>query len=70
MEMRVICSAMVMPNRLPLPRISRMQPMSSRVKVKPMPMPRPSRADSTTWCLVANISARPRMMQLTTIRGR
>ena len=44
--------------------------MTTRVRVKPMPMPMPSRADSPTECLLANISARPRMMQLTTIRGR
>ena len=34
-----------------------------------MPMPMPSMAESTTVFLQANISARPRMMQLTTISG-
>ena len=56
--------------QVPEPRISRMLPMMVRVMVKPMPMPMPSRAESTTPCLEANISARPRMIQFTTIRGR
>ena len=56
--------------QVPEPRISRMVPMMVRVMVKPMPMPMPSRAESTMPFLEANISARPRMMQLTTIRGR
>ena len=58
------------PNRVPAPSSSRMEPITSRVRVKPMPMPRPSSAESITPCLEANISARPRMMQFTTIRGR
>ena len=56
--------------QVPEPRISRMVPMMVRVMVKPMPMPMPSRAESRMPFLEANISARPRMMQLTTIRGR
>ena len=56
--------------QVPEPRISRIEPMIVRVMVKPMPMPIPSRAESTMPFLEANISARPRMMQLTTIRGR
>ena len=59
-----------MPKKVPMPRISRMEPMITRVRVKPRPMPSPSRAESTTVFLEANSSARPRMMQLTTIRGR
>ena len=56
--------------QVPEPRISRMEPITTRVQVKPMPMPIPSRAESRMLFLEANISARPRMMQLTTIRGR
>ena len=40
-----------------------------RVRVKPRPIPMPSRAESITVFLLANISARPRMMQFTTISG-
>ena len=56
--------------QVPEPRISRMEPMMVRVMVKPMPMPMPSRAESRMPFLEANISARPRMMQFTTIKGR
>ena len=38
--------------------------------VKPRPIPIPSRTDLPTGCLPANISALPRMMQLTVIRAR
>ena len=58
------------PYQVPLPSTSRMVLITVRVRVKPRPMPRPSKAESTTPCLEANISARPRMMQFTTIRGR
>ena len=58
------------PNQVPEPRISRMEPMISRAKVKPIPIPIPSRADLNTLFLLANISARPRMIQFTTISGR
>ena len=58
------------PNTVPAPSSSRMMPMASRVAVKPTPMPRPSRMEGSTLFLLANISARPRMMQLTTIKGR
>ena len=59
-----------MPNTVPAPSSSRMMPIASRVAVKPTPMPRPSRMEGSTLFLLANISARPRMMQLTTIKGR
>ena len=61
---------MVMPNQLPAPMISRIEPITTRVRVKPRPMPRPSMAESSTLFFEANISARPRMMQFTTISGR
>ena len=37
--------------------------------VKPIPMPMPSAIDSQTLFLLANASARPRIMQFTTING-
>ena len=58
------------PNSVPAPSSSRMEPITSSVRVKPRPMPRPSSAESRMPCLDANISARPRMMQFTTISGR
>ena len=58
------------PNTVPAPSSSRMMPIASRVAVKPTPIPRPSSREGSTLFLLAYISARPRMMQLTTIRGR
>ena len=58
------------PAMVPAPISSRMEPIMHSVRVNPSPIPIPSRAESTTEFLLANISARPRMMQLTTIRGR
>ena len=42
---------------------------SATASVKPTPAPSPSSAELTTPFLDANASARPRMMQLTTISG-
>jgi len=61
---------MGMPHQLPPPRISRMVAIEQMASVKPRPMPSPSIAESMTPCLLAYISARPRMMQLTTMRAR
>ena len=47
-----------------------MVPINTRVRVKPSPMPSPSSAESSILFFEANISARPRMMQFTTISGR
>ena len=58
------------PKTVPLPRSSRIRPMATSAPVKPAPIPSPSRADSPTLLREAKASARPRMMQLTTIRGR
>lgn len=58
------------PKIVPLPKNSRMAPMTISAPVKPAPMPSPSRADRPTLFLLAKASARPRMMQLTTISGR
>ena len=55
---------------VPLPMISLTAPMHVRESVKPSPIPIPSKAESRTPFLFANISALPRMIQLTTIRGR
>ena len=58
------------PNQVPEPRISRIEPITRSAKVKPIPIPTPSKADLTTVFLLANISARPRMIQFTTISGK
>ena len=55
--------------KVPLPRSSRMIHMTTRATVYPSPWVRPSAAEARTPCLEAKASARPRMMQLTTIRG-
>ena len=59
-----------MPNSVPAPSTSRTEPITTRVPVKPRPMPRPSSAERPMLFLEANISARPRMMQFTTMSGR
>ena len=59
----------VKPRRQPVPRSYLIAPMAASASVNPIPMPIPSRAESTTVFLFANASARPRMMQFTTIRG-
>ena len=58
------------PNTAPVPKNSRIIPMASMAAVKPTPMPKPSKTEGRTLCLLAYISARPRIMQFTTIRGR
>ena len=57
------------PNTEPLPSASRTAPSRVSDSVKPNPMPIPSSAESATLFFEANASARPRMMQLTTISG-
>ena len=59
-----------MPSQVPLPMISRMEAINTMVRMYPTPIPRPSSVESSTVFLQANISARPRMMQLTTISAR
>jgi hypothetical protein len=55
--------------RVPLPATSRIDATITRAMVNPRPMPMPSARDSQGELRAANASARPRMMQLTTIRG-
>ena len=50
--------------------ISNGMPIVFRAAVKPTPIPSPSRMDGRTGFLPANISALPKMIQLTTISGR
>ena len=57
------------PNSVPAPNTSRMEPRKVRDMVKPSPMPRPSAMASGTVFLAAKASARPRMMQFTTMSG-
>ena len=58
-----------MPNTLPAPKISRTQPSKVNAKVKPKPQPTPSTKLATGEFLAAKLSARPRMIQFTTISG-
>ena len=44
-------------------------PRRVSARVKPSPMPMPSKSDATGVFLAAKASARPRMMQFTTMRG-
>ncbi len=53
----------------PAPSSSRTEPNIASPRVKPSPMPMPSAMDRNMLFLEAKASARPRMMQLTTISG-
>ena len=57
------------PKIVPAPRSSRKEPMSARATVNPSPIPIPSNADRTGPFFMAYASARPRMIQFTTISG-
>ena len=57
------------PAKEPAPMISRKPPRRIRAKVKPRPMPMPSNRAGIGFAFSAYASARPRMMQLTTISG-
>ena len=46
-----------------------MPPIRTMAKVKPRPIPKPSMIESQSPFFDANASARPRMMQLTTMSG-
>ena len=53
----------------PVPSSSRVAPSRVSPKVKPKPMPMPSKILAMGPFFAANASARPRMMQFTTMRG-
>jgi hypothetical protein len=55
------------PRKVPLPRISRTDPIMSSATMKPMPEPTASRIERHTVFFEANASWRPRIMQFTTI---
>ena len=57
------------PKAVPLPRTSLTRPARVRATVNPRPIPIPSMTESRGLFLFAKASARPRIMQLTTIRG-
>ena len=57
------------PKIAPEPSISRIAPRIPNANVKPNPIPAPSKRDESVVFLLANASARPNTMQLTTIRG-
>ena len=59
----------VIPNTEPAPSISRTTPSAVRPIVKPKPIPIPSKILSIGPFLQAKASARPRMIQFTTISG-
>ena len=54
----------------PAPKSSRIAPIRVKTAVKPTPIPRPSSTLGSTEFLDANISARARIIQFTTISGR
>ncbi len=53
----------------PAPNISLKEPSKVKANVNPNPMPMPSNNESDTLCLEAKASARPKIIQLTTING-
>ena len=59
----------VNPNTAPVPSNSRTAPSKVSAQVKPRPMPRPSKSEGMAVFLAAKASARPRMIQFTTISG-
>ncbi|MNP73955.1 hypothetical protein D3C76_1707480 [compost metagenome] len=62
-------SASAPSNRVPLPRISRIEPSTNIAPVAPMPMAKPSRAEISGSFFTAKASARPTTIQLVTISG-
>ena len=57
------------PANVPAPRISLTAEIKIRAAVKPRPIPNPSNIDLPTEFLLANASALPKIIQLTTIKG-
>ena len=60
---------MVRPNTAPVPSNSRTAPSNVSAQVKPSPIPNPSKSEGIAVFLAAKASARPRMIQFTTIKG-
>ncbi len=58
-----------MPNSLPVPKSSRKVAIIASANVKPIPIPTASCKDDHRPCLLAKASARPKIIQLTTIKG-
>ena len=63
-------TGIAIPAKVPFPNTSLKVAISKRAMVNPIPIPSPSNAESKTVFLRANISARPRMIQFTTISAR
>ena len=57
------------PKAVPFPKISRTKPAKVKAMVNPRPIPKPSIMESTGGFLEAYASARPKIIQLTTING-
>ena len=68
-KMFVVSGNKATPKRLPAPNISRAQPNKVNARVNPKPHPKPSKRLANGLFLAAKLSARPRMIQFTTIRG-
>ena len=58
-----------MPSKLPDPSNSRTEANTLNPSVNPIPIPNASKIESTTGFLQAKLSARPKIMQFTTING-
>jgi hypothetical protein len=54
---------------VPLPMISRIEPIIASANVNPMPIPKPSTIEGSRGFLLAKASARANIMQFTTISG-
>ena len=65
----IFSGRIVWPKNVPAPRTSLKALTSTSARVKPAPMPNASMIEGRTGFLPEKASARPNMMQLTTIRG-
>ena len=65
----VVSGNRLIPKILLAPRSSRTQPKRVRAPVKPSPIPIPSKMLANGEFLQAKLSARPKMIQFTTISG-
>ena len=65
----VLSGSNVVPKQEPAPNISRTAPSNVSAIAKPIPIPIPSKILAIGEFLQANASARPRMIQFTTIKG-
>ena len=69
-EVIKIINGISIPAKVPAPNTSRTVAIARSAMVKPRPIPIPSKIDLPTVFLPANISARPKIIQLTVISAR